>query len=154
MDQVRVSKVDSWVGSMYEKTWLKLDSLSFLLFLFQFSLFLVLVTIPHSIYGYYSYLYWFQPVEFLYFTLIAYQPFLFAMSTLLELPTSAIVVRPPLLIDMLSAFSLFHYLFHNKSLPVLFCQGSISHSGGQNFEFLSTYFYGMHQVVLDIYYLF
>ena len=126
MDQVRVSKVDSWVGSMYEKTWLKLDSLSFLLFLFQFSLFLVLVTIPHSIYGYYSYLYWFQPVEFLYFTLIAYQPFLFAMSTLLELPTSAIVVRPPLLIDMLSAFSLFHYLFHNESLFVWFCHRSIS----------------------------
>ena len=59
MDQVRVSKVDSWVGSMYEKTQPEFNPLSFLLFLFQFSLFLVLVTIPHSIYGYYSYLYWF-----------------------------------------------------------------------------------------------
>ena len=81
---------------------------------------------PHSIYGYCSYLYWFQPMEFLYFTLIAHQPFLFAVSTLLELPTSAIVVWPPLHLDMLSAFSLFHYLFHDKSLFVLFCRRSIS----------------------------
>ena len=97
-----------------------------LLFLFQFSLFLALVTIPHVFYGYCSYLYWFQPVGFLYFTPIAHQPFLFAMSALSELPTSSIVVRPPLHLDLTSAFSLFYYLFHDKSLSIWFCHGSIS----------------------------
>ena len=121
MDQVRVSKVDSWVGSMYEKTWPELDSLSFLLFLFQFSLFLVLVTIPHSIYGYYSYLYWANPIKFLFLTSMAHQPFLSVVNTFSRLPTTPLVVWPPLHLGMPSTFSLFHYPFHNKSQFVWFC---------------------------------
>ena len=65
-------------------------------------------------------------MRFLYFTPIAHRPFLSTMSTLLELPTSPLATRPPLHLGMPSAFSLFHCLFHNKSLFVWFYLGSIS----------------------------
>lgn len=57
-------------------------------------------------------------MRFLYFIFIAHQPFLFAVSTLLELSTSLLAAQPPLHLGMLSTFSLFHYLFHDKSLFV------------------------------------
>ena len=74
-----------------------------------------------SIYGYCYYLCWVNLMGFLYFTLIAYQLFLSAMSTLSKLPISPLATWPPLHLGMPSAFSLFHYLFHDKFLSIWFC---------------------------------
>ena len=74
-----------------------------------------------SIYGYCYYLCWVNLMGFLYFTLIAYQLFLSAMSTLSKLPLSPLATWPPLHLGMPSAFSLFHYLFHDKFLSIWFC---------------------------------
>ena len=71
-----------------------------------------------SIYGYCSYLYWVNHMEFLSFTHIAHQLFLSAMNTSSRLPTNLLVVWPPLHLGMPNTFSLFHYSFHDKSLSV------------------------------------
>ena len=64
---------------------------------------------PPSTYGCYSYLYWFKPMRFLYFTIVAHQPFLFVVSTSSELPITLLVIRSPLHLSMPNAFSFFHY---------------------------------------------
>ena len=92
-----------------------------LLFLFQFFLFSCLNRYLPSIYGYYSYLYWANPIRFLFFTSMAHQPFLSVVHPFSRLPTTPLVVRPPLHLGMPSTFSLFHYPFHNRSQFVWFC---------------------------------
>ena len=97
-------------------------SFSFLYyFSFSFFLFSCLNRYLPSIYGYYSYLYWANPIRFLFFTSMAHQPFLSVVHPFSRLPTTPLVVRPPLHLGMPSTFSLFHYPFHNRSQFVWFC---------------------------------
>ena len=81
---------------------------------------------PPFIYGYCSYLYQVNPIGFFHFTHIAPQPFLSAVSTPSELPTSPMASRPLLHLGMPNAFSIFYYLFHDNFLSVWFCREFIS----------------------------
>ena len=90
-------------------------STSLFIFFSVISLYFLPQLLSLSIYGYYSYLHWFKPMGFLYFTPMAHQPFLSAMKTSSGLPIILLVFRSPLHLVMLNAFSLFHYPFHNRS---------------------------------------
>ena len=76
------------------------------------------------IYGYCFYLYWVKPMGYLYFTPVTHQPFLFAVNTSSRLPTSLLIVWPPLHLSMPS--TLFYYSFHDKSLSIWFCREPFS----------------------------
>ena len=80
---------------------------SFFLFsLISFSILSVSCLSPYLpfICGYCSYLYWVSPIWFLSFALVAYQPFLSAVYTFSELPTTLLAVWPLLHLGMPSVF--------------------------------------------------
>ena len=61
---------------------------------------------PPSIYCYYSYLFWVNPMWFLTFAFVAYQPFFSTVNTFSELPTTLLAIRPLLHLGMPDVLSL------------------------------------------------
>ena len=98
---------------------------------------------------------------FLYFTHIAHQLFFFflAVNTSLELPTNLLATLPPLRLGMPSAFSFFHYSFHDKPLFIWFDRESFSLSLSLSFQWVKPWVFlylslWHAKVVLAIYYIF
>ena len=94
-----------------------------LLFFFQLSLFPALIAIPFPFMATITIYIGLSLCDFSILPLLLTNHFCLLWAPFQSCP---LATRPPLHLGMPNAFSLFHYLFHNKSLFVWFCHGSIS----------------------------